>query len=344
MTLWSIFDWGSKNESLKKLEKSSEKDDFWSDPQKAQQIMKQISDLQEELSIWSAIKQNLNAYLDLAKSGDSSLNDELFCEIENIDKQLEKLEFSILLDGPYDKGNALLSINSGAGGTDAQDWAEMLMRMYLRWAEKSRFNLQILDKSDGEEAGIKSTTILVEGKYAYGYLRTEKGVHRLVRQSPFDAAHRRHTSFVQVEVLPEVAAEDPLVDISPDDLSIEIYKSSGAGGQNVQKNATAIRITHKPTGLVVSCQNERSQVQNRENALKVLRGRLLELKLREQEQKLSQLRGEYQKTEWGSQIRSYVLHPYQMVKDHRTEIETGNIQSVLDGDIDVFIEAYLKRK
>jgi len=344
MTLWSIFDWDRKNESLKKLEKTSEKDDFWSDPQKAQQIMKQISDLREELNTWSSIKQNLNAFLDIAKSGDSSFNDELFCEIANIDNQLETLEFSILLDGPYDKGNALLSINSGAGGTDAQDWAEMLMRMYLRWAEKSKFTIDVMDKSDGEEAGIKSTTILVEGKYAYGYLRTEKGVHRLVRLSPFDAAHRRHTSFVQVEVLPEVAAEDPLVEIAPDDLAIEIYKSSGAGGQNVQKNATAIRITHKPTGIVVSCQNERSQVQNRENALKVLRGRLLEMKLREQEQKLSKLRGEYQKTEWGSQIRSYVLHPYQMVKDHRTEIETGNIQAVLDGDIDGFIEAYLKLK
>ena len=344
MILWSIFDWEGKNKSLIELEKITEKNDFWSDPQNAQQIMKKISDLREEQTTWSALKEKINAYLDIAKSGDSSFFDELLEETEKISSQLEKLEFSILLDGPYDKGNALLSINSGAGGTDAQDWAEMLMRMYLRWAEKSRFHLEILDKSDGEEAGIKSVTILVEGKYAYGYLRTEKGVHRLVRLSPFDAAHRRHTSFVQVEVLPEVAAEDPLVEILPDDLSIEIYKSSGAGGQNVQKNATAIRITHKPTGIIVSCQNERSQVQNRENALKVLRGRLLEMKLREQEQKLSQLRGEYQKAEWGSQIRSYVLHPYQMVKDHRTEMETGNVQAVLDGEIISFIEAYLKRK
>jgi peptide chain release factor 2 len=252
------------------------------------------------------------------------------------------LELSTLLSGPYDKGNALLYINSGAGGTDAQDWGEMLLRMYLRWAEKNGYSTEILDRSDGEEAGIKSITLLIEGKYAYGYLRSEKGVHRLVRQSPFDAAHRRHTSFVQVEILPEVASEDPTVEIDPDDIVIDIYKSSGAGGQNVQKNATAIRITHKSTGIVVTCQNERSQVQNRENALKVLRGRLYDLKIQEQEAHLSKLRGVYQKAEWGSQIRSYVLHPYQLVKDHRTEFEKGNTQAVLNGDIDEFIEAYLK--
>jgi len=257
-------------------------------------------------------------------------------------KQIERLELSTLLSGPYDKGNALLSINSGAGGTDAQDWGEILLRMYLRWAEKNGYSTEILDRSDGEEAGIKSITMLIEGKYAYGYLRSEKGVHRLVRQSPFDAAHRRHTSFVQVEILPEVAAEDPTVEIDPDDLIIDIYKSSGAGGQNVQKNATAIRITHKPTGIVVTCQNERSQVQNRENALKVLRGRLYDIKIQEQEAHLSKLRGAYQKAEWGSQIRSYLLHPYQLVKDHRTEFEKGNAQAVLNGDIDEFIEAYLK--
>ncbi len=306
--------------------------------------MKQISDLRDELQTWTKIENDIKAYLDIAKIGDGSFHEELTQEINNIENKIEKLEFSTLLNGPYDKGNALLSINSGAGGTDAQDWAEMLMRMYLRWAEKSGFSIEVLEKSDGEEAGIKSVTILVQGKYAYGYLRTEKGVHRLVRLSPFDAAHRRHTSFVQIEVLPEVASEDPLIEVSQDDLIIDIYKSSGAGGQNVQKNATAIRITHKPTGIVVSCQNERSQIQNRENAMKVLRGRLLELKLRDQEQQLSQLRGEYQKAEWGSQIRSYVLHPYQMVKDHRTDIETGNIQTVLDGEIDEFIEAFLKLK
>ena len=304
--------------------------------------MKRISDLKDEISLWESLDNSIQTYLDLAISGDESMRTDLESEAEKLEKQLERLELSTLLSGPYDKGNALLYINSGAGGTDAQDWGEMLLRMYLRWAEKNGFFTEILDRSDGEEAGIKSITLLIEGKYAFGYLRSEKGVHRLVRQSPFDAAHRRHTSFVQVEILPEVASEDPTVEISPDDIVIDIYKSSGAGGQNVQKNATAIRITHKPTGIVVTCQNERSQVQNRENALKVLRGRLYDLKIQEQEAHLSKLRGVYQKAEWGSQIRSYVLHPYQLVKDHRTEFEKGNTQAVLNGDIDEFIQAYLK--
>jgi peptide chain release factor 2 len=304
--------------------------------------MKRISDLKEEINLWTNLKNSLQTYLDLANSNDESFRADLESEAGKIEKQIERLELSTLLSGPYDKGNALLYINSGAGGTDAQDWGEMLLRMYLRWAEKNGYSNEILDRSDGEEAGIKSVTVLIEGKYAYGYLRSEKGVHRLVRLSPFDAAHRRHTSFVQVEILPEVASEDPTVEIDPDDIVIDIYKSSGAGGQNVQKNATAIRITHKPTGIVVTCQNERSQIQNRENALKVLRGRLYDLKVQEQELQLSKLRGAYQKAEWGSQIRSYVLHPYQLVKDHRTEFEKGNTQAVLNGDIEEFIEAYLK--
>ena len=306
--------------------------------------MKEISDIQSEIDMWTGLQSQVNDFFDLASSGDESFRSELEEEASEMETKLDKLELTTLLSGPYDKGNALLSINSGAGGTDAQDWAAMLQRMYMRWAEKRGFNVEMIHQSEGEEAGIKSATMLIEGPYAFGYLRAEKGVHRLVRLSPFDAAHRRHTSFVQVEVLPEVASEDPSVEINPDDLEIDIYKSSGAGGQNVQKNATAIRITHKPTGIVVSCQNERSQLQNRENALKVLRGRLYELKLAEQEEKLSNLRGEYQKAEWGSQIRSYVLHPYQMVKDHRTDYEKGNTQAVLDGDLDEFIESYLKNK
>ena len=304
--------------------------------------MKLISDIQSEIDLWNNLTSQVQDYLDLASSGDESFRQELEDEATQLEQQLDRLEITTLLSGPYDKGNALLSINSGAGGTDAQDWAAMLQRMYLRWSEKRGFKAEVIHQSDGEEAGIKSATILIEGPYAYGYLRAEKGVHRLVRLSPFDAAHRRHTSFVQVEVLPEVAAEDPSIEVNPDDLVIDIYKSSGAGGQNVQKNATAIRITHKPTGIVVSCQNERSQLQNRENAMKVLRGRLYEMKLAEQEAKLSKLRGEYQKAEWGSQIRSYVLHPYQLVKDHRTEYEKGNTQAVLDGDLNEFIESYLK--
>jgi peptide chain release factor 2 len=306
--------------------------------------MKAISELTDEIALWTKLLESINAFHDLAASGDESLREELEKESKELQTQINQLEFSVLLSGPYDKGNALLYINSGAGGTDAQDWGEMLLRMYLRWAERSGFKAEIIDRSEGEEAGIKSATVLIEGKYAFGYLKAEKGVHRLVRLSPFDAAHRRHTSFVQVEILPEVASEDPVVDINPDDLEIDIYKSSGAGGQNVQKNATAIRITHKPTGIVVTCQNERSQVQNRENAMKVLRGRLYELKLREQEEELADLRGAYQKAEWGNQIRSYVLHPYQLVKDHRTEFEKGNTQAVLNGEIDEFIESYLKMK
>ena len=306
--------------------------------------MREIASLQEEKDIWDSISLKIKDLMDLANTGDESFHDDLIKEINQLNEKLNDIELTTLLSGPYDRGNALLSINAGAGGTDAQDWASMLMRMYLRWAEKNKYSREIINKSDGEEAGIKSITILIEGSYAYGYLRAEKGVHRLVRLSPFDAAHRRHTSFAQVEVLPEVASEDPSVKINMDDLVIDIYKSSGAGGQNVQKNATAIRITHSPTGIVVSCQNERSQLQNRENAIKVLRGRLYELKLAEQEKQINKLRGEYQKAEWGSQIRSYILHPYRMVKDHRTEYETGNIDGVLDGDINPFIETYLHSK
>ena len=304
--------------------------------------MRTISSLQDEIATWENISSRIDDLKDLADIGDDAFRVELESEIETLRKELDLLEIQTLLSGPYDKGGALLSINAGAGGTDAQDWGEMLMRMYLRWAEQNGYSTEILNQSTGEEAGIKSVTILIEGNYAYGYLRAEKGVHRLVRLSPFDAAHRRHTSFVQVEVLPEVAAEDPSVSINPDDIEIDVFKSSGAGGQNVQKNATAIRITHIPSGIVVSCQNERSQVQNRENALKVLRGRLYEMKLAEQEKKLNKLRGEYQKAEWGSQIRSYILHPYQLVKDHRTDFEMGNTNAVLDGDLNGFIEAYLQ--
>jgi len=304
--------------------------------------MKTISDLQEEIEMWESLYQRTVSLHDLAAMQDESFRSDLENEILDIEQKIDVLEFDTLLSGPYDKGNAILSINAGAGGTDAQDWAAMLERMYLRWAEKSGFKTEIIHLTEGEEAGIKSVTIAIAGKYAYGYLRAEKGVHRLVRLSPFDAAHRRHTSFVQVEVLPEVTAEDPEVVINPDDLEIDVYKSAGAGGQNVQKNATAIRIKHKPTGIVVTCQNERSQLQNKENAMKVLRGRLYEIKIEEQEKQIAKLKGEFQKIEWGSQIRSYVLHPYQMVKDHRTEHEEGNTQAVLDGDIDSFIQAYLK--
>jgi peptide chain release factor 2 len=316
---------------------------FWDDPTSAQRTIKTANALREEVESWGGFARRIQDALELAGLGDESLHDELQKEVENIERELGKRSFTAMLSGPYDKEEALLAIHAGAGGTDSQDWAAMLERMYLRWAETRGFETEIIDLTEGEEAGIKSVTIAVDGKYAYGYLRSEKGVHRLVRLSPFDAAHRRHTSFALVEVLPQIAMDDPEVEIDPSDLKIDVFKSSGAGGQNVQKNATAIRITHIPSGLVVSCQNERSQLQNKENAMRVLRARLLELRQAEKDEEVATLRGEYTKAEWGSQIRSYVLHPYQMVKDHRTDYERGNTQAVLDGDLDAFMEAYLKR-
>jgi peptide chain release factor 2 len=303
--------------------------------------MKELSILREEVSFWQAMRGRGADLLELAGLEDESLRPELEREIDNLEAEIDHLEFEAMLSGRYDRGDALLAIHAGAGGTDSQDWAEMLQRMYLRWAERRNFKTEILDLTEGEEAGIKSVTISVEGRYAYGYLHPEKGVHRLVRLSPFDSAHRRHTSFALVEVLPQIEADEEIA-IDNDDLRIDVFRSSGAGGQNVQKNATAIRITHLPTGLVVTCQNERSQAQNRENAMRVLRARLFEIKQQEQAEKMAELRGEYQKAEWGSQIRSYVLHPYQMVKDHRTNHEIGNTQAVLNGEIDEFIEAYLR--
>jgi len=305
--------------------------------------MKQLSAFQEEIHDWRLLTQRITDGLELAALDDEGLRPDLEPEVAALEAEVSRRELDAMLSGKYDKGNALLAIHAGAGGVDAQDWAEMLERMYLRWAENHAYKTDIIDLSEGEEAGIKSVTIAVDGRYAYGYLKAEKGVHRLVRLSPFDAAHRRHTSFVQVEVLPQMA-DNSEIDIKPEDIRIDVYRSSGAGGQNVQKNSTAVRITHLPTGLVVTCQNERSQTQNRENALRVLTGRLLEIKQQEQDEKMAELRGEYTKAEWGSQIRSYVLHPYQMVKDHRTDYEVGNAQAVLNGDIDAFIQAYLRAK
>lgn len=303
--------------------------------------MKKLVDLRGEIESWEKLEKRIYDLYELARLDDESLLAEIEQEAAAIQQELDQRELSTLLSGPYDRGNALLTINAGAGGTDSQDWAAMLERMYLRWAERSGYTTEIIDLTEGEEAGIKTVTIAISGQYAYGYLHAEKGVHRLVRLSPFDSAHRRHTSFAQVEVLPEIEDEGEII-IPPDDVRIDIFKSSGAGGQNVQKNATAIRLTHLPTGMIVTCQNERSQIQNRENAFRVLRSRLAAIRQEEQDRQLGELRGEYQKAEWGSQIRSYVLHPYQMVKDHRTEFEMGNTQAVLDGDIDGFIEAYLR--
>jgi peptide chain release factor 2 len=303
--------------------------------------MKESAALRQEIESWQRLSQSVADALELCRLEDESLRSELERETAQAEAEIERRELEVMLSGKHDHGDALLAIHAGAGGTDSQDWADMLERMYLRWCEMHNYQTEILDVTPGEEAGIKSVTIAVTGSYAYGYLHPEKGVHRLVRLSPFDAAHRRHTSFALVEVLPQVE-DDEEVQINPNDLRIDTYRSAGAGGQNVQKNDTAVRITHLPSGLVVTCQNERSQVQNRENAMRVLRARLLEVKHLEQEQEIAVLRGEYTKAEWGSQIRSYVLHPYQMVKDHRTNFEVGNTQAVLNGDLDGFIEAYLR--
>ena len=305
--------------------------------------MKQYNTVRAEVDSWGGFSRRLSDALELTQLDDESLRTELETEVSAIEAELEKRSFTAMLSGKHDHDSAILAIHAGAGGTDSQDWAAMLERMYLRWAEARGFESEILDLTEGEEAGIKSVTISVGGEYAFGYLRSEKGVHRLVRLSPFDAAHRRHTSFALVEVLPQVAMDEAEIQIDPADIKMDVYRSSGAGGQNVQKNATAVRITHIPTGIVVTCQNERSQTQNREFAMRILRARLLELKQAEKEEERAVLRGEYTKAEWGSQIRSYVLHPYQMVKDHRTDHESGNTQAVLDGDLDEFMDAYLRQ-
>ncbi|MFN2126641.1 MAG: peptide chain release factor 2 [Anaerolineales bacterium] len=336
-----VFDLAGKNKKIDELEKLSEASDFWNDPQSAKSIMKKMAVLRSEVESWGQLQSRIKDALELSQMEDESLIPELEREIQDIERELGRREFNAMLPGKYDSGDALLAIHAGAGGTDSQDWVEMLQRMYLRWAEAHGFDTEILDMTEGEEAGIKSVTISVNGDYAYGYLRPEKGVHRLVRLSPFDSSHRRHTSFALIEVLPQVEDETDLK-IDPNDLRIDTYRSAGAGGQNVQKNDTAVRITHLPTGIVVTCQNERSQVQNKENAMRVLRARLLDIKQAEKEEHIAELRGEFIKAEWGSQIRSYVLHPYQMVKDHRTNFEVGNAQAVLDGDLDGFIESYLR--
>lgn len=333
----------SKENLLSQLDEQIAAPDFWDDPQAAQRTSKTAAGLRDELEGWQAFTRRINDALELAQMGDDSLRTDLETEADAIEAELEQRSFTAMLSGQYDADSAILAIHAGAGGTDSQDWAQMIQRMYLRWAESKGYEAEVLDLTEGEEAGIKSATIAINGRYAYGFLRSEKGVHRLVRLSPFDAAHRRHTSFALVEILPQVALDNPEVQINPADLKIDVYRSSGAGGQNVQKNSTAIRLTHLPTGLVVTCQNERSQTQNRESAMRVLAARLFEIQQAKQERDIAVLKGDYTKAEWGSQIRSYVLHPYQMVKDHRTEHEVGNSQAVLDGALDSLMEAYLRQ-
>jgi peptide chain release factor 2 len=340
-TSWCAFDYPQREEELTELKAAAENPNLWDDPDHGQKVMQRLSRVQDQVEYWHQLQQRTNDALELAQLQDDELLEDIKQEADQIESELERREFQALLAGEYDRDDAILAIHAGAGGTDSQDWAQMLERMYLRWMEASDYKAEVLDKSEGEEAGVKSVTIAVDGDYAYGYLKAEQGVHRLVRISPFDSNNRRHTSFALVEVYPQVDRADA-VDIDPNDLRIDTYRSAGAGGQNVQKNETAVRITHEPTGIVVTCQNERSQMQNRENAMKVLRARLLDLKRQQQEEELAEIKGAHVKAEWGSQIRSYVLHPYQMVKDHRTGYETGNTTAVLDGDLDELIEAFLR--
>jgi peptide chain release factor 2 len=341
MTSWCGFDLEKRQGELSSLEKKSEAPDIWDNPEEAQILMRRISRLRDEIEGWQVLKSRIDDALELASMEDESMRADIENELVEIDPEVQRRELDTLLSSEHDNHDAFLSIHAGAGGTDSQDWVEMLQRMYLRWAEARRFESEILDMNAGEEAGLKRVTISVVGKNATGYLRSEKGVHRLVRLSPFDSSHRRHTSFALVEVYPQVEA-DADIQISSSELKIDTYRSAGAGGQNVQKNETAVRITHLPTGIVVTCQNERSQSQNKENAMKVLRAKLLDLKRLQQEEELAEIKGDHIKAEWGSQIRSYVLHPYQMVKDHRTNFEVGNANGVLDGDLDGFIESYLR--
>lgn len=307
--------------------------------------MRQLSALKQETESWQKLEQKVNELAELIdlclQEGDVSLEQEICSEIDHLSSQLDRLDFQLLLGGEYDRTGAILAIHAGAGGTESQDWAEMLLRMYMRWAEKRGYRAELWDTSPGEEAGIKSAMLEVKGSYAYGYLRSEHGVHRLVRLSPFNADHARHTSFALVEVLPEVGQATE-VSIDPDDLKIEAFRSSGPGGQHMQKTSSAVRITHVPTGLTASCQSQRSQYQNKEVALKVLQARLLDLERAKEAEERARLKGEHLSAGWGNQIRSYVLHPYRMVKDHRTDHETSNTTAVLDGDLDEFMDAYLR--
>jgi peptide chain release factor 2 len=329
---------------LAKLEKESASPTFWDDSAHAQQVMRELTRLRRQTSIWERLNRRLGDALELAQMDDEELYDELQAEVDAIAATVGRLEFQALFSGQYDDEDALLAIHAGAGGTEAQDWAQMLQRMIIRWAEGHNLTVEVLDESPGDEAGIKSTLMAIRGEdYPYGRLKSERGVHRLVRISPYDASSRRHTSFAKVEVWPDVA-EDIAIEINEDDLRIDRFRASGAGGQHVQKNETAIRITHLPTGIVVSCQNQRSLVQNRDTAMKILKAQLFDLERRKQEAEISRLKGEDVDAGWGNQIRSYVLQPYRMIKDHRTEFETGNVNAVLDGDLDGFMEAFLRER
>ncbi len=324
-----------------RLEITSAKPDFWLDQTKAQDTMRRLAEQKKTVEQWRGMEKRVADLAELAHltEEDESLQVEIQSETEKAEAALDKLEFQLAFSGEYDRRNAILTVHAGAGGTESQDWAEMLMRMYLRWAERHGYQAEILESTQGEEAGMKSVLIEVAGDYAYGYLKAEHGVHRLVRLSPFDADHARHTSFALVEIMPEAKA-DVDIEIGPDDLKVETFRSSGPGGQHMQKTSSAVRLTHLPTGLVVTCQSERSQYRNKEIAMKILRSRILELELEKRAEEKAKLKGKRIAAGWGNQIRSYVLHPYKMVKDHRTDYQTGDPDAVLDGELDGFLAAY----
>lgn len=332
---------------LKDLEEQTHKQTFWDDHEKAQKVMKEKKSVENKIEEYENLAtaiEDIDVMIELAQEmEDESMVPEVLESYDAACEELERLRLATLLTGEYDANSAMMSFHGGSGGTEAKDWAEMLFRMYVRWAERKGYKVKIVDYQDEKEGGISSATIFVEGENAYGYLKNERGVHRLVRISPFDAAGRRHTSFASVDVSPEID-DDITVEIDPEDIRVDTYRSSGAGGQHVNTTDSAIRITHLPTNIVVSCQNERSQHQNREVAMKMLMSRLIELKEQEQKENLKELQGDYSQITWGSQIRSYVFHPYTMVKDHRTNAEVGNVEAVMDGDIDYFINEKLKQR
>lgn len=336
-----------KRGEVKELEKKALAPDFWDDTEKAQKIINETNNLKSYVDKYDELSQGIEDAEVIVELLEEIPDDETYKElesrIEKLEKESQEFKIETLLSGEYDKENAILSIHAGAGGTEAQDWAGMLLRMYTRYAESKGYKVTTLDILKEEEAGIKSATLAIEGVNAYGYLKAEKGVHRLVRISPFDAAKKRHTSFASVDVYPELN-EDIEVDIKDEDLKIDTYRSSGAGGQHVNTTDSAVRITHIPTGVVVQCQNERSQIQNREKAMQMLKAKLIAIKEEEQKEKIEDLQGNYSQIAWGSQIRSYVFNPYSMVKDHRTGVEVGNTQKVMDGDLDEFINEYLRQK